>query len=702
MNSIRSKIIALSSISILFVTLVMILLILNKNSDTQQEITHKSSDILEKNVLQQILTTGKLQASEIASRLLAADKVSTSISGSVLSYRNNHQDEEQGRVNVIALLKTQLEKQSDLLGVYVAFEEDAFDGRDSRYIDDGLTSSDGRGRFVPYAYRAGNNIQHEPLVGFEDQSRDDNGVRAGEYYLCPKENKINCLTDPYLYPVDGKDVLLASFVSPILKNGRFLGIAGVDMSLAFIQDLVEHNNAGVYGGIGKMAIISPKGIIAAYSGDNSVLGNKLTETHDPQWHKLTAAKQGAAHIEIIDQSLYAIIPIMVSGKANGWQVLISLPKSVIHETVAELSQLIEENGNELAASSIISGLVCTFIAIMILLWLMNRILSPMVLTGGVLKDLAEGEGDLTTRLKEGSKDELGQIASSLNHFLQRLHGLITDIRESSSSIAENAEKSARSAEKSTKGIGSQQEQLSQVATAVNEMSASALEVSGNALLAAEATEAARQGVALGQKTVSETGDAIYKLTSEVEEASVVIKGLETDSQNIGQILTTIQGIAEQTNLLALNAAIEAARAGEQGRGFAVVADEVRMLAQRTQESTGEIQTMIEKLQQGTAKVVIVMATGQEQAKYSVSKVNEANEALSNIIQQVNVINDMGQQIATAAEQQSKVANSISCNIVNIDDSAKDVSEQSQNSSSIAIELNKLSKHLQIQVGRFKL
>tara|TARA_B110001454_G_scaffold48257_1_gene47569 strand:+ start:3430 stop:4611 length:1182 start_codon:yes stop_codon:yes gene_type:complete len=393
---------------------------------------------------------------------------------------------------------------------------------------------------------------------------------------------------------------------------------------------------------------------------------------------------------------------MVSGKANGWQVLISLPKSVIHETVAELSQLIEENGNELAASSIISGLVCTFIAIMILLWLMNRILSPMVLTVDVLKDLAEGEGDLTTRLKEGSKDELGQIASSLNHFLQRLHGLITDIRESSSSIAENAEKSARSAEKSTKGIGSQQEQLSQVATAVNEMSASALEVSGNALLAAEATEAARQGVALGQKTVSETGDAIYKLTSEVEEASVVIKGLETDSQNIGQILTTIQGIAEQTNLLALNAAIEAARAGEQGRGFAVVADEVRMLAQRTQESTGEIQTMIEKLQQGTAKVVIVMATGQEQAKYSVSKVNEANEALSNIIQQVNVINDMGQQIATAAEQQSKVANSISCNIVNIDDSAKDVSEQSQNSSSIAIELNKLSKHLQIQVGRFKL
>jgi len=702
MNSIRFKIIGLSSISIIVVSLVMILLILSKNADTQKEVGNQASSMLEKVVLDQILTLGKYQAAELGSRFLAAAKIAKSLAGSSVSYRKLHANDIDSREGVITLLQDQLRMHDELIGTYAAYEKNAFDGKDEGFVESLVTASDKAGRFVPYVYRANGQLAQEALIGFEDQTVDENGVRAGEYYLCPKETKDSCLTDPYLYPVGGEQVLLSSFVSPILNNGQFLGIAGVDMGLKFIQQLVDGNNNNVYGGIGKMAIVSQRGIVAGYSNNAKMLGKKLDGATDGYWHQLLNEKSTQAKIEVVNGQLHAIIPVIAAGRTTGWTVLISLPESVVVDAVAELSHLIEQNGEELAFSSIVSGILCTGIAIFIMLWLMNQVLKPLLATVLVLKDLAQGEGDLTTRLDESSKDELGQIAASLNQFLQRLHGLIKDIRENSSSIAENAEKSAHSAEQSTIGMVSQQEQLSLVATAVNEMSASALEVSSNAMQTAEATEAARNGVDVGQRTVSETGDAIYKLTAGVEEASAVIQGLEEDSQNIGQILTTIQGIAEQTNLLALNAAIEAARAGEQGRGFAVVADEVRMLAQRTQQSTGEIQSMIEKLQQGTAKVVTVMATGQEQAKHSVDKVNEANEALSTIIQQVDVINQMSQQIATAAEEQSQVANSISCNIVSIDDSAQKVGEQSEKSSHVAIELDKLSQQLQVQVGRFKL
>lgn len=702
MNSIRFKIIGLSSLSIFAVSLIMVMLILSKNADTQKEVTHQASVMLEKVVLDQILALGKYQASELGSRLLAAEKIADSLSSSTLSYKKSHANTIDSREKVLLSLQDQLITHNELLGTYVAFEKDAFDGRDYEFIDDLATASDKTGRFVPYVYQTNQQLGQEALVSYEDQTRDSNGVRAGEYYLCPKETKSSCLTDPYLYPVGGEQVLLSSFVSPIINNGQFLGIAGVDMSLKFIQQVVDENNNNIYGGIGKMAVISQRGIVAGYSNNAGMLGKTLSLENDSHWNELSKEQSSQAKIEISNGQLYAIIPVVTASRATGWAVLISLPDSVVKDAVAELSQVIEENGEELALSSIVSGVLCTVIAIFIMLWLMSRVLQPLLATVLVLKDLAQGEGDLTTRLDESSTDELGQIAASLNQFLQRLHSLIKDIRENSSSIAENAGKSAQSAGLSTAGMASQQEQLSQVATAVNEMSASALEVSSNAMQTADATKAARNGVDIGQKKVSETGDAIFKLTAGVEEASTVIQGLEADSQNIGQILTTIEGIAEQTNLLALNAAIEAARAGEQGRGFAVVADEVRMLAQRTQKSTGEIQAMIDKLQQGTAKVVTVMATGQEQAKDSVDKVNEANEALSTIIQQVDVINEMSQQIATAAEEQSQVANSISCNIVNIDDSAQQVGEQSENSNNIAIELDKLSQELQVQVGRFKL
>ncbi|OUR73925.1 hypothetical protein A9Q78_02090, partial [Methylophaga sp. 41_12_T18] len=363
----------------------MILLILSKNADTQEEVSNQASRMLEKVVLDQILTLGKYQAAELGSRFLAAAKIANSLAGSSVSYRKLHANDIDSREGVIILLQDQLRIHDELIGTYVAYEKNAFDGRDEEFLESLATASDKAGRFVPYVYQINQQLAQEALIGFEDQTVDENGVRAGEYYLCPKETKDSCLTDPYLYPVGGEQVLLSSFVSPILNNGQFLGIAGVDMGLKFIQQLVDDNNNNVYDGIGKMAIVSQRGIVAGYSNKADMLGKKLDAGDDGYWHQLLNEKSTQAKIEVVNGQLHAIIPVIAAGRATGWTVLISLPESVVIAAVAELSQLIEQNGEELAFSSIVSGILCTGIAILIMLWLMNQVLKPLLATVLVLK-----------------------------------------------------------------------------------------------------------------------------------------------------------------------------------------------------------------------------------------------------------------------------------------------------------------------------
>ena len=248
----------------------------------------------------------------------------------------------------------------------------------------------------------------------------------------------------------------------------------------------------------------------------------------------------------------------------------------------------------------------------------------------------------------------------------------------------------------------QHQETEQVATAMHEMTATVQEVARNALFASEAAQAAEQESQTGTRVVTQTHDSIQELVSEVEQAAQYMDVVRDDSKQINSILEVIRSIAEQTNLLALNAAIEAARAGEQGRGFAVVADEVRNLAQRTQGSTTEIDGMIERLQHSVSSATATMQHGREKALASVESVHQANEALLRIAEQVTRINDMNAGIASAAEEQSAVAEEISRNVININDIARDVSEGAAHTNASSQELANLAEELQRQVSSFKI
>jgi len=311
-------------------------------------------------------------------------------------------------------------------------------------------------------------------------------------------------------------------------------------------------------------------------------------------------------------------------------------------------------------------------------------------------------GDLTTHIDYIAEDEFGHIIGDFNIMTEQLRDAFLEFSSATSQVAAAAEQTSTVTEQTNSGIQQQQVQTEQVATAMNQMNATVHEVARNAAQAAEAASVADTETASGRDVVQQTITKINQLSVEVQESAEAIREVEKDSEQIGSVLDVIKTIAEQTNLLALNAAIEAARAGEQGRGFAVVADEVRTLASRTQESTTEIESTISKLQTGSRNAVVAMEHSLEQTQQSVGQAESAGDALQAISQAISTINDMNTQIATASEEQSAVADEINRNVVAISEISNQTAEGAVQTAESSSQLATLSEGLQRAINKFKM
>lgn len=376
-------------------------------------------------------------------------------------------------------------------------------------------------------------------------------------------------------------------------------------------------------------------------------------------------------------------------------------RKVSNDLVSHYIGISNQNQKNIFTSSIVSGVLILFIVLGIAWYLTVSVINRITQTSSALRNISEGEGDLTQRLAVGMNDELGELSNSANAIIENIQHIVRQVVDSSKQLTIATVELSNSSENTTRGVNQQYSEAEQVAAAMNEMTATVQEVASNAHEASEAAKQADIQVEEGLRVVSQVGDSINDLAGEVREAVNVIHVLETESDNIGSVLDVIKGIAEQTNLLALNAAIEAARAGEQGRGFAVVADEVRTLASRTQNSTQEIQGMIEKLQQGAKEAVRVMDAGHSKATVSVDEAKQAAETINKIATSVGIINDMNIQIASSAEEQSAVANEIDRNLLAVNDIASKNAKEAQQTANASETLKALTAELQAVVGKFK-
>ena len=439
------------------------------------------------------------------------------------------------------------------------------------------------------------------------------------------------------------------------------------------------------------------------------------------FNKLTLAAKFAISISIVLSICLSVAIFVLNNTQNELRSnLIQSAETIITEalqansiaTEDELKKIIQEHRTLLETDintnlksaileliTIMAGIAISVVALIYVLFiiLVRRRLANLAVR---FNDVVSGEADLRKRVEIHGNDGIDKLGKLFNQLLEKFHTTISQVSVAATKLAIAAPQVSSITRTTTDDIIKQQRETDQAATAMNEMTATVQEVAQNASTAADAAENAESESNIGKQVVNSTIQSINSLASEIDNAHTVIIKLQTDSEQIGTVLDVIRSIAEQTNLLALNAAIEAARAGEQGRGFAVVADEVRTLASRTQQSTQEIQKMIEQLQQGSNNAVEVMESSKQRAQQSVEQASKAGTALDNINRSVISINEMNNHIATSANQQSQVASEMDLSLVNISQVARTTADSAQNTLTQSQELEQLASHMQELMKKF--
>ncbi len=449
------------------------------------------------------------------------------------------------------------------------------------------------------------------------------------------------LTEPYI------DAATKQLIITIATPAQATGVVGGDLSL---QTLVQIINSLDFDGMGYAFLVSSDGKILVHPNQDLVM-KSLRDVFPKDTPRIT---QELSEVEQ-DGSTRLLTFAPVKGLPGvTWHVGLSIDKAKAYAMLSTFR-----------TSAIIAMVIAVVSIIFLLSLLIQVLMRPLRIMGKAMQDIAQGEGDLTKRLEIHSQDEFGQMAGSFNQFVERIHSSIREVSSTTGRLNEVAKLVVNASTSSMANSDEQANRTHSVAAAINELGAAAQEIARNAAQASNQASDARHLAEDGRQVVQKTIVAMSELSSKISASCSNIETLNGKTVNIGQILEVIKSISQQTNLLALNAAIEAARAGEAGRGFAVVADEVRNLAHRTQESAQEIQQMIEELQVGSRDSVITMTESQRYSEESVEIANQAGERLSSVTERIGEIDGMNQSVATATEEQTSVVESLNVDITEI-------------------------------------
>ena len=603
------------------------------------------------------------------------------------------------RPQVESLLGSSLQQASGISSIYAQFEPDGYDGEDGNWLGGASHSVAGKGSMEIYFTKdQGGAVAQQPVDAAASEAKFDTslnefGIRNSEWYLCGRDTRQPCLMEPYLYEISpGNKMLMTSLTVPILHDGKFVGLAGVDMNLPIFQQLAETLGKSLYDNKVDVTIVSKMGLIVGSNRYADKLGRPLKE----MGLTLPTGQAVSSDSDFILQH-----PIRIEAANTQWWLMIKVPKALALDKARTISSelgalLVDAQQQQLVA---MGGI--TLLVLGLLVWFIQTITAPLSLISRHVGHLSSNEGDLTQQMEIDTHQELIDLGSQLNAFLGKLRGMVQMSKGIGQQVYQQAREMKHTADTMRNSLDEQSLELESVVSAMHEMSTTAVSVAGYAEQAAQESEAATHHINTAQQTLSNARNEIHTLVGDMHEADKAVALVAQRSTNISRILDVIRAIAEQTNLLALNAAIEAARAGDMGRGFAVVADEVRALATKTRESTDEIGQLIGSLQTEVSSSQRLMNTGIERSTTTVQGTEQAFEALNRVVAQIQQIHDHISQVATAAEQQSAVSDTINQNLMRIGDTANVIGQEASSSHQLSEALEQAATALASQLDRLR-
>ncbi|NVK38980.1 MAG: methyl-accepting chemotaxis protein [Gammaproteobacteria bacterium] len=686
---------------------VVLVVILNTNlsinlDQMKEELVSQTRTTMEQELLGRLNSEGQQIGHQVSGYINGAFRVSSGVA-KALSESAASTEHQMTRAQVNHVVSATLDTHKDISSIYAQFERNAYDGRDDEMVgsSDIFTVANSGALEIYWIRTPEGNLEQQRVEDSEEKHADavgEFGIREAEWYLCSMDSKKPCASEPYLYEIsEGYSELMTSLVSPILVNGQFKGVVGTDVNLPIFQKIIDKRAKELYGGKSSITLLSELGLVAASSKYKDKLTRPLSESRDTYDGKLLKLHSAEQTTWLQDGTYYVATSVPIAASGNTWSILIELPEEVVLASTNELIDTIDSNILEIVSMAIGIALVVTLIVIGVVVLIINSIVRPIRELDDMVQNLASADGDLTQDIRLDTHAELISLSNGFNKFIVKLRDMVQQLKIVGDAAKHSAVQGKQINQQSLEATNDQQREIDSVVTATNEMSATATEVSQVAIEVADSAKSARETVLKSQNSLSGSVNTVQELTDDMQQASQSISEVASRTEDINRILDVIRAIAEQTNLLALNAAIEAARAGEQGRGFAVVADEVRSLASKTQTSTEEINQMIQSLQGGVKQAVTVIESGTSKAKGAMEETRESYDALASVVGDISTIADHITQVATAAEEQSSVSEEISRNLTIIGDAAKALAnlagESNQSSVDLEQEMSKLDHHL---------